>query len=48
MEMVAVFPDPPPPEVARTLDLAGYRVGSMDEVLSPHERQIPENSKRAG
>jgi uncharacterized protein len=31
-----------------TLDLAGYRVGSMDEVLSPEERQAPENSKRTG
>ena len=34
MEMVAVFPDPPPPEVARTLDLAGYKwqaVGSPDD-----------------
>lgn len=30
-----------------TLDLAGYRVGSMDEVLSPEERQAPDNSKRA-
>ena len=25
MELVAVFPDPPPPDLARTLDLAGYR-----------------------
>ena len=31
-----------------TLDLAGYRVGSMDEVLSPEQRQTPENGKRAG
>ena len=25
MELIAVFPDPPPPDLARTLDLAGYR-----------------------
>ncbi|MDP2292759.1 MAG: response regulator transcription factor [Actinomycetota bacterium] len=25
MELVAVFPEPPPPDLARTLDLAGYR-----------------------
>jgi two-component system, OmpR family, alkaline phosphatase synthesis response regulator PhoP len=25
MEPVAVYPDPPPPELARTLDLAGYK-----------------------
>ncbi len=25
MDLVAVFPDPPAPELARTLDLAGYR-----------------------
>jgi DNA-binding response OmpR family regulator len=34
MELIAVFPDPPPPELARTLDLAGYRwkaVSSSDE-----------------
>jgi DNA-binding response OmpR family regulator len=34
MELVAVFPDPPPPELARTLDLAGYRwkaVSSVDD-----------------
>ncbi|MCB0999045.1 MAG: response regulator transcription factor [Acidimicrobiales bacterium] len=34
MDLVAVFPDPPPPEVARTLDLAGYKwhgVGGADD-----------------
>jgi len=34
MELVAVFPDPPPPELARTLDLAGYKwtaVGSAED-----------------
>jgi DNA-binding response OmpR family regulator len=34
MDLVAVFPDPPPPDLARTLDLGGYRwksVGSPDE-----------------
>ena len=34
MELVAVFPEPPPPDLARTLDLAGYRwkaVASADE-----------------
>ena len=25
MDLVAVYPDPPPPDLARTLDLAGYR-----------------------
>ena len=25
MDLLAVFPDPPPPELARTLDLGGYR-----------------------
>ena len=25
MELVAVFPEPPPSDLARTLDLAGYR-----------------------
>ena len=29
MDLVAVFPDPPPPELARTLDLAGYRWKSL-------------------
>jgi DNA-binding response OmpR family regulator len=36
MELVAVFPEPPPPDLARTLDLAGYRwkaVGSADEAM---------------
>jgi DNA-binding response OmpR family regulator len=35
MDLVAVYPDPPPTELARTLDLAGYRwkaVGRADEV----------------
>ncbi|MFM7687667.1 MAG: winged helix-turn-helix domain-containing protein [Actinomycetota bacterium] len=34
MELLAVFPEPPPPDLARTLDLAGYRwkaVGSADD-----------------
>ena len=34
MELLAVFPDPPPPDLARTLDLGGYRwkaVASADE-----------------
>ena len=34
MELVAVFPEPPPPELARTLDLSGYRwkaVSSADD-----------------
>jgi DNA-binding response OmpR family regulator len=34
MELVAVFPEPPPPDLARTLDLAGYRwkaVGSAED-----------------
>jgi DNA-binding response OmpR family regulator len=34
MELVAVFPEPPPPDLARTLDLAGYRwkaVSSPDD-----------------
>ena len=34
MDLVAVFPDPPPAELARTLDLAGYRwkaVANADE-----------------
>jgi DNA-binding response OmpR family regulator len=36
VELVAVFPDPPPPDLARTLDLAGYRwkaVGSADDAV---------------
>lgn len=36
MELLAVFPDPPPPDLARTLDLGGYRwkaVGSADDAL---------------
>ena len=24
-DLIAVFPEPPPPDLARTLDLAGYR-----------------------
>jgi DNA-binding response OmpR family regulator len=35
MELLAVFPDPPPPDLARTLDLGGYRwkaVASADDV----------------
>ncbi len=34
MELVAVFPEPPPSDLARTLDLAGYRwkaVGSVED-----------------
>jgi len=34
MELVVVFPEPPPPDLARTLDLAGYRwkaVSSADD-----------------
>ncbi|HNJ97317.1 MAG TPA: response regulator transcription factor [Ilumatobacteraceae bacterium] len=34
MELIAVFPDPAPPDLARTLDLAGYRwkaVASAEE-----------------
>ncbi len=34
MELVAVFPDPPPPELARTLAMAGYKyqaVGSSED-----------------
>ena len=36
-DLVAVYPDPPPPELARTLDLAGYRwkaVGSVEDATS--------------
>ena len=25
MDLIVVYPDPPPPDLARTLDLAGYR-----------------------
>ena len=35
MELVAVFPEPPPPELARTLDLAGFAwkaVASADDL----------------
>jgi DNA-binding response OmpR family regulator len=34
MDLLAVFPEPPPPDLARTLDMAGYRwkaVSSADE-----------------
>jgi DNA-binding response OmpR family regulator len=34
VELLAVFPEPPPPDLARTLDMAGYRwkaVGSADD-----------------
>jgi two-component system, OmpR family, alkaline phosphatase synthesis response regulator PhoP len=37
MDLIAVFPDPPPPDLARTLDLGGYRwkaVGSADAAAS--------------
>lgn len=30
MELIAVYPDPPLPELARTLDLAGYRWKAVD------------------
>ena len=36
-DLVAVYPDPPPPELARTLDLAGYRwkaVGSAEDAIA--------------
>jgi DNA-binding response OmpR family regulator len=36
MELVAVFPEPPPPDLARTLDLAGHHwkaVASADDAL---------------
>ena len=40
MDLVAVFPEPPPPDLARTLDLAGYR---WKAVASPEDavRQEP-------
>ncbi|MEY2755802.1 MAG: hypothetical protein RJB65_2160 [Actinomycetota bacterium] len=37
MEPLAVYPDPPSPELARTLDLAGYRwkaVGGADDAVA--------------
>lgn len=34
MEMLVVYPDPPPPDLARTLDLAGYR---WKAVASPED-----------
>ena len=37
MDALAVYPDPPSPELARTLDLAGYRwkaVGSADDAAA--------------
>jgi two-component system, OmpR family, alkaline phosphatase synthesis response regulator PhoP len=37
MELIAVFPDPPPPDLARTLDLGGYRwkaVGTPEAATS--------------
>jgi two-component system, OmpR family, alkaline phosphatase synthesis response regulator PhoP len=39
MELVAVFPEPAPPDLARTLDLAGYRWKSVAsvELLTRHE-----------
>ncbi len=36
MELIAVFPDPPPPDLARTLDLAGYHwkaVATADDAV---------------
>jgi DNA-binding response OmpR family regulator len=36
MDLLAVFPEPPPPDLARTLDLGGYRwkaVGSAEEAV---------------
>ena len=39
MEQLVVFPEPPPPDLARTLDLGGYRwkaVGSPDDAAT-HE-----------
>ncbi len=35
MDLVVVYPEPPPPDLARTLDLAGYRwkaIGSADDI----------------
>lgn len=35
MDLFAVFPDPPPPDLARTLDMSGYRwkaVSTADEI----------------
>jgi DNA-binding response OmpR family regulator len=32
MDLVAVYPDPPPPELARTLDLAGYRWKALSSI----------------
>jgi len=31
MDLIAVYPDPPPPDLARTLDLAGYRWKAVSE-----------------
>jgi DNA-binding response OmpR family regulator len=39
MDLLAVYPDPAPPELARTLDLGGYRwkaIGSLDDAAE-HE-----------
>ncbi len=38
-DLVAVYPDPPPPELARTLDLAGYR---WKAVSSPEDATASE------
>jgi len=42
VDALAVYPDPPSPELARTLDLAGYRwkaVGSIDAITADEPTQ---------
>ena len=41
METLAVFPDPPPPELARTLDLAGYRWHAISTAADAARNEPP-------
>ena len=40
-EMLAVFPESPPPDLVRTLDLAGYRAGSLNAALKKDKKTLP-------
>jgi DNA-binding response OmpR family regulator len=42
MEIVAVFPDPAPPELARTLDLSGYRWKAIGSAADATRHEPPE------
>jgi DNA-binding response OmpR family regulator len=42
LDLIAVYPDPPPPDLARTLDLAGYRWKAISDAESASRNEPAE------